>query len=252
MHNQLLKEVTSTNETAAIICDTLKNNGIDVVLSGGSCMEIYTNSNFSSYDLDFIVNPSQKTEKVKEIMLSMGFEEDGKYFKHPNNKYYVEFPTGPVNLGNEFPSEYSEHKTYVGKLILLTPTDCIKDRLCAYIYHEGEECYSQATAVAHINDINKDNLLNWAKKESLQMENTITNLWNDIEFLNKPLTNQLIKEYLKTKEESHKVNINIESEFEELTDDLIEDYIIHILLDVKMGDDKTYYSKMSNLYSKII
>ncbi len=249
MNNKLLKEVVSPEETAAIVCDGLKENGIDVVLSGGSCMEIYTSSNFSSYDLDFIANPSQKSESVKKVMISMGFKEEGRYFKHPDNAYYVEFPTGPVNLGNEFPSKHNELKTYVGKLVLLTPTNCVKDRLCAYIYHDGEECFSQAVAVAHLNDIDKDDLLNWAKKESKEMKETVDRLWDNISFLNTPITNELIQSYLKTKETAHNVNINIESEFVELTDDLIEDYIIHILLDVKMGDNKNYYLKMKEFYN---
>lgn len=252
MNNNLLKEVTSTDETASIVCNTLKDNGIDVVLSGGSCMEIYTSSNFSSYDLDFIASPAVKIDDIKNIMISMGFEEEGRYFKHPDNKYYVEFPTGPLNLGNEFPSAYNEIKTYVGKLILLTATDCIKDRLCAYIYHDGIECYSQAIAVAHLNDIDKDNLSLWAKKESSQMVETLFRLWKDLEFLNKEISDELIMSYLKTKEISNKVNLNIPSEFEELTDDLIEDYIIHILLDVKMQDDTNYFLKMSKFYSRVI
>ena len=214
-------------------------------------MEIYTNSNFSSYDLDFIPNPAQKTTKVKEVMLSMGFKEEGRYFKHPENNYYVEFPTGPVNLGNEFPTIHNELQTSVGKLVLLTPTNCVKDRLCAYIYHKRTECFSQAIAVAHINDIDKNDLSNWAKKESNEMEVTVKKLWKDIEFLNKPITNEVIKSYLKTKETSHNININIQSEFEELTDDLIEDYIIYKLLDVEMGDDDNYYMKMNHLYTQI-
>ena len=53
----------------------------------------------------------------------------------------IEFPTGPVSLGNDLTKEFAELKTHVGTLTLLTPTDCIKDRLCALVYHDGEECW---------------------------------------------------------------------------------------------------------------
>lgn len=57
-----LDDIQTLEETAAYICTNLKEKSIDVVLSGGSCMEIYTNSNFSSYDIDFIANPSHKAK----------------------------------------------------------------------------------------------------------------------------------------------------------------------------------------------
>ena len=139
MNIELLKEVKTPEETASIVYEILKAKGIEVVLTGGSCMEIYTHSNYSSYDLDFIANPSIKTEQVTKAMINAGFEKTkDRYFKHPDNDYYVEFPTGPVSLGNEEPKVHNELKTKVGTLKLLTPTNCVKDRLCAYLYHNGE------------------------------------------------------------------------------------------------------------------
>uniref|UniRef100_UPI004047BB4D hypothetical protein n=1 Tax=Aliarcobacter sp. TaxID=2321116 RepID=UPI004047BB4D len=252
MNIELLKEVKTPEETASIVYEILKAKGIEVVLTGGSCMEIYTHSNYSSYDLDFIANPSIKSEQVKNAMIEAGFEKTkDRYFKHPDNDYYVEFPTGPVSLGNEEPKEHNELKTHVGTLKLLTPTNCVKDRLCAYLYHNGEECFSQAIAVAHRNKIDEKDLLNWAVKECSKMEDTVNELFKDLEYLNKTVNNQLIKSYLKTKEEKHKVDISIEADFLLLTDDLIDDYVIHELLEIELGDDASYYEKMEHLYKKL-
>ena len=74
MNIELLKEVKTPEETASIVYEILKAKGIEVVLTGGSCMEIYTHSNYSSYDLDFIANPSIKTEQVTKAMINAGFE----------------------------------------------------------------------------------------------------------------------------------------------------------------------------------
>lgn len=71
--NNPLDELKTLEETASYICTKLKENGIDVVLSGGSCMEIYTHKNFSSYDIDFIANPSYTSKKIELTMLTMGF-----------------------------------------------------------------------------------------------------------------------------------------------------------------------------------
>lgn len=252
MNIELLKEVKTPEDTASIVYEILKAKGIDVVLTGGSCMEIYTNSNYSSYDLDFIANPSIKTEQVTKAMIDSGFEKmKNRYFKHPDNAYLVEFPTGPVSLGHEEPKEHNELKTHVGTLKLLTPTNCVKDRLCAYLYHNGEECFSQAIAVAHKNEIDKENLSKWAFKECLEMQETVNELLKNLEYLDKTVDNELIKSYLKLKEEKHKVDISIESDFLLLTDDLIDDYIIHELLGVELGEDATYYEKMEQLYKKL-
>ena len=252
MNIELLKSVKTPEETGSIVYEILRNKGIDVVLTGGSCMEIYTNSDYSSYDLDFIANPAIKSEQVIKAMMDAGFKKtNNRYFKHPDNEYYVEFPTGPVSLGNEEPKVHNELKTRVGTLKLLTPTNCVKDRLCAYLYHNGEECFSQALAVAHKNEIDKDDLFVWAKKECTEMQECVIKLYKDLDYLYKPNTNELITAYLRSKEEKYKVNINIESDFILLTDDLIDDYIIHILLNVRLGDDSLYYKKMSELYSEL-
>jgi len=44
----------SRKELAGLVCETLTEAGIDVVLVGGSCVSIYTNEVFASLDLDFV------------------------------------------------------------------------------------------------------------------------------------------------------------------------------------------------------
>ncbi len=41
-------------ELGAFVCTHLAARGIDTVLSGGSCVMIYSENRYSSYDLDFI------------------------------------------------------------------------------------------------------------------------------------------------------------------------------------------------------
>lgn len=43
-----IKDLTS------FIYETLKNQGIDVVLLGGACVSIYSQNRYQSYDLDFV------------------------------------------------------------------------------------------------------------------------------------------------------------------------------------------------------
>jgi len=44
----------SVGEVAAYVAEHLRQCGINVVLTGGSCVSIYTHNRYLSYDLDFI------------------------------------------------------------------------------------------------------------------------------------------------------------------------------------------------------
>jgi len=44
----------SVGEIAAYVAGHLRQGGINVVLTGGSCVSIYTDNRYLSYDLDFI------------------------------------------------------------------------------------------------------------------------------------------------------------------------------------------------------
>jgi len=243
--NNILDTLITLEDTAAYICTKLKENGIDVVLSGGSCMEIYTHKNFSSYDIDFIANPSYTAKKISEVMLSIGFNKvDGRYYKYENNPNYIEFPTGPVSLGNEFPKKFDELKTLVGTLVLLTPTDCIKDRLCAYVYHGGNECFHQAMAVAHLNEIDINNLKKWAKNESKEMKMIVDTLLFDLKLLQKiDIKTNDIKNYLKQKAKNLFLNLSNANDLETIKDDLFGDYVFRQLLNIK--NDSEYYNKVN-------
>jgi hypothetical protein len=46
----------SISELAAVICEALKKADLEVTLSGGACAEIYSNGEYVTGDIDFIMN----------------------------------------------------------------------------------------------------------------------------------------------------------------------------------------------------
>ncbi len=74
--------------------------------------------------------------KIKEVMKRIGFIEYKmkRYFVHEDTSLFIEFPRGLLGVGDAPVQEIAVRKTETGMLKLLTPTDCIKDRLAAY-YH---------------------------------------------------------------------------------------------------------------------
>ncbi|MBP7843923.1 MAG: hypothetical protein KA116_03845 [Proteobacteria bacterium] len=137
----------SIKELAALVCQNLKNADIDAFLSGGAVVSIYTNNKYESYDLDFVSFSDRK--KIKSVMESLGFsQKKTRHFVHPETLYFVEFPGSSMMVGDQKIIDFDEIKSHGNVLKLLTPTDCIKDRLAAYIHWNDLQSLEQAALVA--------------------------------------------------------------------------------------------------------
>lgn len=124
----------SQAELAAYIQNSLQAEGIHVVLSGGSAVSFYSRDKYVSKDLDLINTGFASRSRIKAVMESLAFQEKGRYFTHPETDYFVEFPDGPLSVGKEPVAEVSEFELSTGTLKVLSPTDCVKDRLCAFYF----------------------------------------------------------------------------------------------------------------------
>ena len=152
-------------ELAAYICSELLSNGIRCVLSGGACVAIYSKNKFMSYDLDFIDNAFTPRKKIKEVLGKIGFYEENRYFKHKKTEYFIEFPSGPLSVGSEPVKEICELEFSTGKLLIISATDCVKDRLAAYFYWDDLQSLEQAILVSQMNFIDFKEIQRWVKAE---------------------------------------------------------------------------------------
>jgi hypothetical protein len=152
-------------ELAAFVQSHLRKNGIQVVLSGGATVAIYSHGKYVSNDLDLVDVYSIKRNIIRDSMEIIGFLEEGRYFKHQDSKFLIEFPPGPLTVGLEPVKEIDEIKFSTGILRIISPTDCVKDRLAAY-YHWGDnQCLAQAVMVAHSQDIKMEEIQRWSVAE---------------------------------------------------------------------------------------
>lgn len=116
-----LTDLTIT-ELAALICDSLKKAGLQATLSGGACAEIYSNNKYVTGDLDFVVNyiwPGND-KIIKQVMTTLGFEKNGRIYLNETVEYSVEFPPGPLSIGEEYKIKPVELKLKTGNLSLLS------------------------------------------------------------------------------------------------------------------------------------
>ena len=94
-----------------------------------------------------------------------GFKRVGRCFSHDNCPYVIDFVNPPITVGHEAVREFQTLKTSSGMLQLLSPTDCVKDRLASYFHWNDQQAVEQARLVAESHQIDVKNLKQWAKLE---------------------------------------------------------------------------------------
>lgn len=155
---------TTIAELGAIVCEALKAEGIDAFLSGGAVVSIYTDNRYESYDLDFVSIGDQK--KIARVMESLGFTRDrGRPFLHPKTKFSVEFPGAAARVGESLITKFKNLELSTGTLKLLTPTDCVKDRLAAFYHWNDRQGLDQAVWVALAHPVKLAEIKKWSDFE---------------------------------------------------------------------------------------
>jgi len=154
----------SIGELAAFVNTHLEKNGVRVVLTGGSCVTIYSKNTYVSYDLDFIEDAGTDKKRIGEILKDLGFSQENRNFIHPETPYYIEFPPGPLSIGAETVKQVDSMVFETGLLNLLSPTDCVKDRLAAYYHWNDLQCLEQALTVAEHQEIDLSEVMRWSNE----------------------------------------------------------------------------------------
>lgn len=164
MRGYSLKNIT-LEHLAAIISSKLQEYKIDSILVGGACVSIYSQNRYQSYDLDYVTYEDMK--KVAEALHKLGFVKKGKYFSQAHCQFYIEFVSPPVSIGKEPISHFEQYQTPLGTIKMLTPTDCVKDRLAGYYHWEDRQSLDQAITICRQQKkrINLQEIKNWSEKE---------------------------------------------------------------------------------------
>ncbi|HLD73602.1 MAG TPA: hypothetical protein VJB34_01735 [Bdellovibrionota bacterium] len=154
---------TSIEELAGIVAHALEKFNINAVLSGGACVSIYTENKYVSGDLDFVSH--EGFSKIDKAMETIGFKRKGRYYTHPHTKLFVEFPPGPLSIGDLLIREGTTKKVKTGIVKLLTPTQCVMDRLAAFYFWNDKQGLDQALMVASKQKIDIHTIQQWSLKE---------------------------------------------------------------------------------------
>jgi hypothetical protein len=160
----------SIKDLGIYISDYLRKNGIETVLSGGACVTIYTNNKYLSYDLDFVLPVYVNRKKIRGVLEKIKFFEEGRYFKHKDTQYFIDFLSPPLSIGEEPVKVISSIRKGRMVLKLLSPTDCVKDRLAAYYYWNDKPSLDQAILVSKDNKVDLKEIERWSLNEEMNIK----------------------------------------------------------------------------------
>ena len=159
-----ISKAMKRKEFAAAVVGQLKKHNISCVLVGGACVSIYTDEKHASHDLDFISPYSH--EAIAKALAELGFQKEGRYFTHPQTKLYVEFPSGPIAIGNQLPVKPEGQMKVKNTIVtMFSPTQCVMDRLAAWFHWNDRRSLIHALWVCEKHPVSLDKIKRWASKE---------------------------------------------------------------------------------------
>ena len=139
---------TSIRDVAAAVGRALREAGFDAVLTGGACATIYSHGAYVSHDLDFIIRAGGGRAALDAALAGLGFKRAHDRYVHPDTPFFVEFPRGPLSIGNDTNIRPVDLK--IGRISIpaLSATDSCRDRLAAFYHWSDRQSLRSAVDIA--------------------------------------------------------------------------------------------------------
>lgn len=150
---------------AASVGDALKRGGIRAVLTGGACASLHTDGRYQSSDVDLILEGAVSQAMLDRAMSAVGFLRRGDRYVHPTARFFVEFPRGPLAIGGD--DRVVPVLARAGRLefLVLSPTDCCRDRLAAFYHWSDRGSLDVAVKVALRRTVDMEAIERWSRRE---------------------------------------------------------------------------------------
>lgn len=156
---------SSLAEVAAAVSTALRRAGFRAVLTGGACATIYSDGAYQSHDLDFIVQSGGGQRALEQALAAAGFARTGDRYVHRKTRFFVEFPRGPLAIGDDTAIVPVELAVGGDRTLALSPTDSVRDRLAAFYHWSDRGSLEAATAIARRHRVNMSAIQRWSAAE---------------------------------------------------------------------------------------
>jgi hypothetical protein len=139
----------SLADVAVVVGDALPRAGIRAaVLTGGACAHLYSGGSYVSPDAHFVLGAPCSRKDLDRAMATVGFVRDRDRYVHAVVPFFVEFPRGPLGIGEDVRIHPVWRKHRTAKTLALSATDACRDRLAAFYHWNDRQSLAVAVAVA--------------------------------------------------------------------------------------------------------
>lgn len=152
-------------DVAMAVGDALRRAGIRAVLSGGACASFHSGGAYQSRDADFILLGRCSASELDEAMASVGFRRDRDRYICDQVPFFVEFPAGPLGVGQDFQIRPVWKSRRRAKMLTLSATDSCRDRLAAFYHWKDRQALAAAVAIALDHRVNLAKIRQWSLNE---------------------------------------------------------------------------------------
>lgn len=159
---------SSLTDVALTVGDALRRAGIRAVLTGGACAHLYSGGAYLSRDADFILGAQCSQEALDQALAAIGFSREGDRYIHATSRFFVEFPRGPLGIGEDFQIRPVWKQKRAARALVLSASDSCRDRLAAFYHWNDRQALSAAVAIAKRNRIAFARVRAWSLKEGHQ------------------------------------------------------------------------------------
>lgn len=148
------------------VCTALDLGGYRAILTGGSAATVYAPEAYQSADLDYIANFAYFREEFDAILNGIGYARQlMRVYRCPVTPLSLEFPNDENMIGSDFVKDFATLTRDALKLYILTPTDCVRDRLCSYYWFNSVSALGAAVDVARIQPVDLEVVKDWSVRE---------------------------------------------------------------------------------------
>ena len=161
----MIGPTSSLTDIAFAVCTALARQGFQAVLTGGSAATYYAPEAYQSGDLDFEI--TLRGTGGEAALAALGFSRKGDFYRHPRSHFLLEFPNGPLAVGDDLIKVWSTGHRDEEVLHVLSPTDSCRDRLASFLFWNDFSGLEQAIGVFHArtNEVDLNVIKDWCRRE---------------------------------------------------------------------------------------
>lgn len=147
-----------------MVCRAFAGLDDEPVLVGGAVVSIYSKGRWVSDDLDFVTWRPER--RYRPLLEALGFEKRGSWWTHPATELLLQFVNPPVMIGGKHVRTPARLDTRFGPVAILSPLDCVLDRLAWHLDRGDAQTLAQAIDVARAHGVPLDEIERWLAAES--------------------------------------------------------------------------------------